>query len=143
MTLTFEQTREANSLRDTFTFTAARGAIQCHNETNGTSYTIRDGRCSCPDYVHRCEPKGERCKHLVALDRTREQAYDVVGDGHLPADDIDQPDPSWVRGACPHCGGPVVSNSWYIGGRGYIVTLDCWNRLGSHKEPTCNYRRVL
>jgi hypothetical protein len=52
----------------------------------------------------------------------------------------EMPDPSWVRGECPHCGEPVVSNAWYVGGRGYLIKLHCWNALG--EEPTCNYERT-
>jgi hypothetical protein len=39
------------------------------------------------------------------------------------------------------CGQPPVSNCYYVGGRGYLVTWDCWASLGT--DPTCSYRKVL
>jgi hypothetical protein len=61
------------------------------------------------------------------------QAYDGP-----PAD---QPKPGWVRGTCPTCGAPVVSNSYYIGGAGYKIVWECQHSLG--EVPTCAYRKVL
>ena len=52
-----------------------------------------------------------------------------------------RPRAEWVRGTCPQCGEELVSNCYYVGGKGYLVTWDCWASLG--KEPTCNYRKVL
>ena len=54
----------------------------------------------------------------------------------------DQPNPEWVRGTCPQCKvEPLVSNLYYVGGKGYLIRWECW---GSLKEsPTCDYRRVL
>ena len=53
----------------------------------------------------------------------------------------DRPRPEWTRGVCPDCGGVVVANSYYIGGRGFLVVHECWNSLPA--EPTCTYRKVL
>ncbi len=61
------------------------------------------------------------------------QAYDG------PA--VGQPDAAWVRGICPECGGPVVANSYYAGGRGYVIVAECWYSLA--ETPTCNYRKAL
>ena len=58
-----------------------------------------------------------------------------------PAHREERPDPGWVRGRCPACGDDVVSNSYYLGGKGYILVWECWSSLG--KAPTCDYRRVL
>ncbi len=55
----------------------------------------------------------------------------------LPA----SPRPEWVRGVCPNCGQPVVSNCYYIGGRGYLCVWECWNSLA--ETPSCTYRKVL
>lgn len=52
-----------------------------------------------------------------------------------------RPDPDWVRGKCPHCGGLLVSNAYYISGKGYYIAWECWNSLGEAKS--CDYRRVL
>lgn len=56
-------------------------------------------------------------------------------------DGFGRPKAEWVRGICPQCGQPLVSNCYYIGGRGYLVTWDCWASLGMN--PTCRYRKVL
>lgn len=53
----------------------------------------------------------------------------------------ERPEPEWVRGVCPRCGEELVSNSYYVGGRGYLVLWECWGSLV--KDPTCDYRRVL
>jgi hypothetical protein len=53
----------------------------------------------------------------------------------------ERPDPGWVVGSCPHCGEDVVSNAYYVGGKGYVIVWECWGSLG--EEPTCDYRRVL
>lgn len=64
-------------------------------------------------------------------------------DREPPHHRADEPDLDWIIGVCPDCGAPVVSNTWHKGGCGYIVTQDCWNALGSHRTPTCSYRRVM
>ena len=53
----------------------------------------------------------------------------------------ERPDPDWVRGRCPMCGEEVVSNCYYVGGKGYIIVWECWASLG--EGATCDYRRVL
>ena len=53
----------------------------------------------------------------------------------------ERPDPDWVRGRCPMCGEDVVSNCYYVGGKGYIIVWECWGSLGD--TPDCDYRRVL
>jgi len=60
--------------------------------------------------------------------------------GALPADPPDRPHPDWVRGHCPQCGGELVSNIYYVGGKGYLRRLECWESLGT--APTCAYHRV-
>ncbi len=52
-----------------------------------------------------------------------------------------QPDPAWVRGKCPCCGDVVVSNLYYISGKGHLLRWECWSSLGD--APTCEYRKVL
>jgi hypothetical protein len=52
-----------------------------------------------------------------------------------------KPKPEWVRGICPTCSGPIVANSYYVGGRGYMIVWECWDSLGA--VPTCTYRKVL
>ena len=60
------------------------------------------------------------------------QAYDGTSD---------RPRPEWVRGVCPQCGDSLISNCYYVGGRGYLVTWECWASL--NENPTCSYRKVL
>lgn len=75
----------------------------------------------------------EITEELVTTDRqTCRQAYDGI---------TAEPKPEWVRGECPQCGQPVVSNCYYVGGRGYLITHECWASLG--EKPTCTYRKVL
>lgn len=52
-----------------------------------------------------------------------------------------QPDPQWVRGLCPLCGAPVVSNLYYVGGKGYLNRWECWN--GTGMNDSCDYKRVI
>lgn len=52
-----------------------------------------------------------------------------------------RPDPEWVRGRCPMCGEDVVSNCYYVAGKGYLIIWECWSSLG--EVPTCEYRQVL
>jgi hypothetical protein len=61
------------------------------------------------------------------------QAYDGPASG--------QPKPEWILGVCPSCGGPVVSNSYCVGGRGYMTVWECWNGLSESR--TCSYRKCL
>lgn len=60
-----------------------------------------------------------------------------------PSRKAERPDPDWVRGRCPMCGEEVVSNCYYIGGKGYIMVWECWSALGDEDEQTCDYRRIL
>jgi hypothetical protein len=53
----------------------------------------------------------------------------------------ERPDPDWVRGRCPMCGEEVVSNCYYVGGKGYMIVWECWASLG--ESAACDYRRVL
>lgn len=54
---------------------------------------------------------------------------------------LDRPRPEWVRGVCPQCGSELVSNCYYVGGRGYICAFECWASLGDN--PTCGYRKII
>lgn len=64
---------------------------------------------------------------------------EVLQPASLPAE-REAPDPAWVRGTCPYCGQPVVSNTYWTG-RGYVIRWECWASLG--EQPTCEFRRVL
>jgi hypothetical protein len=59
-----------------------------------------------------------------------------------PAPGPNRPDPDWIRGRCPHCGDDLVSNAYYVGGKGYIIVWECWGSL-QWPDPVCDYRRVL
>ena len=47
------------------------------------------------------------------------------------------PDPMLVRGNCPHCGAPLVSNLYYWPGHGYRVRWECWVSMQASSE--CSY----
>jgi hypothetical protein len=53
----------------------------------------------------------------------------------------ERPRADWVRGRCPDCGDDLVSNCYYVGGRGYLICWECWSSIG--QNPTCAYRKVL
>src|SRR5215218_57244 len=53
----------------------------------------------------------------------------------------ERPDPQWVRGRCPECGDDLVSNLYYIGGKGYLLVWQCWSALSD--SPACRYQKVL
>lgn len=48
-------------------------------------------------------------------------------------------DPGWIRGTCPVCGGGLLSNLYYVKGRGYLMIWECESSLS--ERPACNYRR--
>ncbi len=53
----------------------------------------------------------------------------------------DRPRPDWVRGVCPQCGSELVSNCYYVGGRGSLCLYECWQSLS--ENPSCSYRKVI
>lgn len=55
--------------------------------------------------------------------------------------ETDRPSPEWVRGTCPQCGEMVVSNIFYVEGKGFMVALECWASFQAN--PTCTYRKLL
>jgi predicted RNA-binding Zn-ribbon protein involved in translation (DUF1610 family) len=59
----------------------------------------------------------------------------------IPTNTRPRPDAQWVRGECPECGAELVSNAYYVTGRGYLVIWECWASLA--EQPTCGFRRVL
>jgi hypothetical protein len=61
--------------------------------------------------------------------------------GAMPLDSEDRPRPEWVRGRCPECGEELVSNLYYVGGRGYLVRWECWASL--KENPPCTFYKVL
>lgn len=52
-----------------------------------------------------------------------------------------RPRKEWVRGSCPKCGDDLVSNCYFVSGRGYLICWECWSSLS--EKPTCDYRKVL
>lgn len=48
-------------------------------------------------------------------------------------------DLQWIRGTCPACGGGLLSNLYYVEGRGYLLVMECAESLS--ERPACNYRR--
>jgi len=69
------------------------------------------------------------------------ETREPLGTEARPNPDQNRPDPEWKRGTCPLCGDDVVCNSYYVGGRGYIIVWECWSSL--QLPATCNFRRVI
>lgn len=97
------------------------------------SVYVTDGvitSCSCRDKSQTHWGQHDYwCKHMNALEQ------------HLRRLSEPRPRAEWVRGVCPQCGDDVVSNAYYVGGRGYVVVQECWDSLGM--EPGCTYREVV
>ena len=74
-------------------------------------------------------------------ERARRETSEAAGTGASPIAREARPDPQWVRGRCPECGDDLVSNLYYIGGKGYLLVWECWASLG--EDPACRYRKVL
>jgi hypothetical protein len=55
--------------------------------------------------------------------------------------DEKRPKARHVRGNCPECGAVLLSNLYYIEGKGYLLIWEC--EAGLMEEPTCTYRRVI
>jgi len=47
-----------------------------------------------------------------------------------------RPEPHWIHGKCPKCGDYTIKDAFYVGGRGYLVQVVCWN-------GDCMYRKML
>lgn len=77
---------------------------------------------------------------LVVGDRAQKKPEDETPVA-VPQVRDGRPDPGWVRGRCPECGDDLISNLYYIGGKGYILCWECWGSLG--ENPQCRYRKVL
>lgn len=82
----------------------------------------------------------------ITEDENDVEGGEVAVDTPVPAVPIGttpdgRPDPKWVRGKCPECGDDLVSNLYYIGGKGYLIVWECWG--GMDDDPQCSYRRVL
>lgn len=71
----------------------------------------------------------------LPLPSTRMEAVRVVFKDDNP------PPAEWIRGDCPLCGQPLVSNYYYVSGKGPLVVWDCWASL--EPRPTCSYRKGL
>jgi hypothetical protein len=87
---------------------------------------------------HLCKTcNGEGCEYCAGDGQVDIQ---TVGERVSPST-AERPDPKWQRGFCPDCGEVLVSNMYYIGGKGFLLVWECWASLS--KTPTCAYRRVL
>ena len=122
------------------------GTYWIYNPDTAGFYTVRNGRCNCPDYLYRCWQDDAPCKHVIAVEAWAEEredtsSADVTADEEVTA----SPDPEWIVGDCPECGGPVVQNVYYRGGRGIEVYRECWLALTGPDRPpaNCHYRGIL
>ncbi|HEY9015480.1 MAG TPA: hypothetical protein VIM84_10510 [Gemmatimonadales bacterium] len=96
-------------------------------------------KCECPHHVNRLAGTCLPCKHLTRVHRYLDERDRQQVSGPDPTQE--QPDPAWVRGACPACGGVLVANCYYSPGRGYLMVHQCWESLAAY--PRCSYRRVI
>ena len=81
---------------------------------SGRWYTVMDGHCSCPDYVYR----NATCKHLRAVMQEERKLAQYAATWDARAEQARGPH-------CPECGGRLQSQTFYIGGRGYMAFLVC------------------
>lgn len=90
----------------------------------------RPAKCACRGFVIRGD-----CFHVQRARAVRDAVL-ISGQERRG----DRPDPEWLCGVCPACGSDCVSNCYYLGGRGYLVFVECWEALG--ESPRCHYRHV-
>ena len=146
------------------------GGYWVYNPATCGTYRVQGETCTCLDYQYRCAAANVACKHvlpvaewLANLDMTEVRRHLAESDDRevetLPDPEAvfaaAIPDPSWVTGDCPECGGPMVHNVYHQGGRGDVVYEECWHALtarqatplsGSGQDrpsPGCSYRTVV
>lgn len=113
--------RARGLLRAGYTLTLESPALwRCHRppSAGGGSYAVDIDRltCTCAGYT-----LTGTCSHLLL-------ALDLADTGF---------NPSWLAGACPHCGGPVVANACYVGGHGHVTRRECWWSLRAATGEGC------
>lgn len=113
---------------------APRTAHRAPPDNDSSPPAVRSEPCALSDFID-----AWTADTIAAFELAHASATGPCGPE--PVGDREAPDPEWVRGTCPACGAELVSNSYYIGGKGYILVWECWQRLGP--SPTCDYRRVL
>lgn len=85
----------------------------------GNFYSVDLERCLCTCVAFTARGT---CSHLLAALNLYESGFD----------------PRWFAGVCTECGGPMVGNSVYVGGRGYRSRLDCWRAMG--EDARCGWQ---
>jgi len=65
-----QQDRALRAVRqlDQYTFIRKPGRVLVRK--GNTEYTVTKTFCTCPDFLERCEPKGEVCKHMLMVAQT-------------------------------------------------------------------------
>lgn len=66
---------------------------------------------------------------------------ELVSLGFQAGEPEPKPDDIFSRGACPKCGHVLISNLYWVEGKGYLFLWECWNAL--QPVTTCDYRRTL
>lgn len=115
--------RARNLLRAGYTFaveTPTRWRCNRPASAGGGSYAVDVDRltCSCAGFA-----ATGTCSHLLL-------ALDLADAGF---------NPSWLAGACPLCGGPMVRNEYHLGGRGYLTRTQCWWSLRAPTGEGCPF----
>ncbi len=107
------------------------GSAFCQSRTTpGTFYNLSFFALASGPVVTDCDcPATGGCWHKRAL-LTRLKA---------PAASL-CPEALWVVGQCPGCGGDLVHQSEYRGGRGYQMVTRCWGTEAAGTWPAvCDY----
>lgn len=69
------------------------------------------------------------------------KSLDIVS-GCRPSHHLDLPVDTIIRGCCPDCSAPLVTNLYRTESDGSIILVsECWHAM--MPVPTCTYRHVL
>lgn len=87
------------------------------------------------------EKLGKPPKTTITLPLEKGAISGVAAVNPPPETPDGRPHPDWVRGRCPECGDDLISNMYFVYGRGYLLCWECWGSRG--ENAACSYRRVL
>jgi hypothetical protein len=78
LTAAFQGTREERAAAQAhcYEITEVAGVHEVANLISGVIYTVRDGRCDCPDYSYRCDGNCQ-CKHGLMVRNHGQQARET------------------------------------------------------------------
>ncbi|WP_227357400.1 hypothetical protein [Haladaptatus salinisoli] len=55
---------------------------ESYDDPKEHTYTVTDGRCTCPQFKYRCADTGRTCKHQDAVESAKECDCDVLWEKH-------------------------------------------------------------